>query len=323
MKKLSAFVLALIMVLSFECALAQDTKTVGILQFAEHPSLDNCRFGFLEGLKEEGFIEGENLTLLYQNAQADMGINAQIAQSFVSQKVDLLLGIATPSAMAVFNEGSQKGIPVIYSAVTDPIAAGLAKEDMLGGESVTGTSDKLPVEKQLEMIREILPEAKSIGILYTLSEVNSESSIKEYQQSAGNYGFTIEAVGIATSADISLALSSLLPKVDCLNNLTDNTVVAALPTVIGMAMDAGKPVFGSEIEQVKDGCLASEGLDYLSLGKQTGILAARVLKGEDASTIPYEQIVDSALYINPAVFEALGIAIPDTVSTRAFDVTVQ
>ncbi len=309
MKKYVALAMAILLVLSMARALAQDKLTVGILQFAEHPSLDNCRNGSIEGLKQMGYVEGENLVIEYQNAQADMGINAQIAQGFADKNVNLIIGIATPSAMAAFNAADEK-IPVIYSAVTDPVAAQLAKEDGLSGQNITGTSDKLPVEKQLQLIRKVLPEAKKIGILYTTSEVNSYSAIQEYKALAANYGFEIVEMGIATGTDIPLALDVLLPKVDCLNNLTDNTVVSYLALVLDKANEQSKPVFGSEVEQVRDGCIASEGLDYIALGQQTGVLAARVLNGEDAGQIPFELIVESASYINSSVFAALNIDIP-------------
>ena len=145
---------------------------------------------------------------------------------------------------------------------------------------ITGTSDKLPVEQQLKMIREILPDAKTIGIMYTTSEVNSESAIAEYKELAPNYDFEIVDSGISSSADIPLAADTLIGKVDCITNLTDNTVVASLPVILSKASAKNIPVFGSEIEQVKIGCLAAMGLDYVELGKQTGEMAAKVLKGE-------------------------------------------
>lgn len=258
----------------------KETYTIGIEQFAEHGSLDNCREGFLEGLAEEGLVEGENLTVEYKNAAADMGTAGQISDSFVSSDVDLLCGIATPSAQSCFNAAMDKEIPVIYTAVTDPLAAELADEEGNPVGEITGTSDKLPIQQQLEMIRTMLPEAETIGILYTTSEANSESAIKEYEALVEEYDFTIETAGITATADIPLAAQGLLEKVDCITNLTDNTVVSSLPAILEMANEAKIPVFGSEIEQVKIGCLAAQGLDYVELGRQTGKMAAQVLKGE-------------------------------------------
>ena len=299
---------------------SETTYTIGISQFAEHGSLDNCREGFLEGLKEEGIVEGENLTVKEGNANADMGTAAQIAQGYVTDDVDLICAIATPSAQSAYNAAMEvtPAVPVIYTAVTNPIAAELANEDKTPVGEVTGTSDVLPVEAQLKMIREILPDAKTIGILYTTSEANSVYTIEEYEKYAADYGFAIEKKGINTSADISLATEDLLGKVDCLTNLTDNTVVSSLATILDMANEKNIPVFGSEIEQVKIGCLAAEGLDYVALGKQTGKMAAQVLKGEKkASEIPYETIEEAALYVNAAVAENLGIEIPAELADSA------
>lgn len=299
----------------------EEQYTIGIEQFAEHGSLDNCREGFLEGLKEEGIEEGKNLTVDYKNAAADMGTCGQISDSFAADKVDLMVGIATPAAQSLYNAAMDADIPVIYTAVTDPAAAELADEEGNPVGEITGTSDKLPVKQQLEMIRAILPDAETIGIMYTTSEANSESSIKEYEALAKDYGFTIETAGITTTADIPLAAQSLLEKVDCMTNLTDNTVVASLPTILEMANEQNIPVFGSEIEQVKIGCLAAEGLDYIELGKQTGRMAAQVLKGEaKASELPFETIEEASLYVNTAVAENLGIEIPEDLTSSAAEV---
>lgn len=300
--------------------LVEGSFKIGIAQFAQHGSLENCREGFLEGLAEEGFVEGKNLEVDYQNAEADMGNANTIAQGFVANKVDLMCAIATPSAQACYNAAMKTDIPTIYTAVTDPVAAELAKEDQMPSGNVTGTSDKLPVEAQLKMIREMLPEAKTIGILYTTSEVNSESSIKEYESLVDKYGFTLETAGVATIADVPSAADTLLAKVDCLNNLTDNTVVSALPTILDKASKKNIPVFGSEIEQVKIGCMASEGIEYIELGKQTGRMAAKVLKGEaKADDMKFETITESSLYLNTKVAENLGITISDDTKGRAVE----
>lgn len=295
--------------------------TVGIGQFAEHGSLDNCREGFLLGLSEEGIEEGKNLTVLYENAQADGGTASQIINNFLSKKADLICGIATPMAQAAYSGAKKTDIPVIFTAVTDPVAAALAKEDGTPVGEITGTSDKLPVEKQLEMIRKILPDAKTIGILYSTSEVNSEAAIKEYKAAAASYGFEIVEGAVSATADIPLATDSILEKVDCLNNLTDNTVVSSLPLILDKAGKKNIPVFGSEVEQVKIGCLASMGLDYVDLGKQTGIMAAKVLKGEaKASDMNFEVIKEAAFYGNAKVAENLGISLPSELTGSAAEV---
>lgn len=294
----------------------KDQYTIGIGQFGEHGSLDNCREGFVAGLAEEGFVEGENLTIINENAQFDTGIANQIAGSFVGKGVDLIAGIATPMAQSAFNAAKGKDIPVVFTAVTDPDAA------MLTSGDITGTSDKLPVEAQLTLIREMLPEAKKIGILFTTSEVNSESTIAEYKERAESFGFEIVDMGVSAAADIPLATDKLLGQVDCITNLTDNTVVGSLPLILNKATAKGIPVFGSEIEQVKLGCIAAEGLEYVELGKQTGRMAAQILKGEKmADEIPYEIIEESILYTNSKVMASFGLTLGDDFMARAVEIS--
>ena len=325
MKKLTALVLTLALCLTAACMATAETEktyTIGIAQFAEHSSLDNCREGFIQGLAEMGYVEGENVTFIVQNAQADMGLCQQIAQQ-MAQECDLVCAIATPMAQAAFIAFMDRATTVIYTAVSDPVAAMLANDEGKSDYNVTGTCDVLPVEAQLKLIRSFLPDAKKIGILYTTSETNSESQLKLYQELAGTYGFEIVASGISTGADIPLACDTLLPQVDCLTNLTDNTVVSYLAVVLDKANALGKPVFGSEIEQVKNGCIASEGVEYISLGQQTGRMAAQVLEGAFAGDIAFVSSEGGDMCYNPGVAETLGVTIPEADLTRGIDVTQQ
>ena len=297
-----------------------DVYTVGISQFAEHGSLDNCREGFIAGLKEAGLSEDDgNLKVLYQNAQTDTGTAGTIADSFVSQKVNLICAIATPSAAAAYNAAMDTDIPVVYTAISDPLKAGLIKEDGTNVGNITGSSDKLPVEEQLKMIRKMMPDAKKIGILYTTSEANSISTIAAYKELAPKYDFEIVDTGINTIADVDLAAADLVSKVDCICNLTDNTVVEALQTVIDKANAQKIPVFGSEIEQVKNGCVASMGIDYFQLGKETGLMAAKILEDKaSAQDTPYISASAAELYVNTAAAEKIGMTLDDSyVSTAA------
>ena len=298
---------------------ASDEKMykIGITQYADHPSLDNCREGFIEGLKENGFVEGENIEIDYQAAQANDSMNTQIAQTFANSGMDLVCGIATPSAQALYVACKEKNIPVIFNAISDPIGAGLAVSETEPMEGITGVSDLLPVKDQLELIRAILPDAKKIGIIYTTSEANSVSTIEIYKTLAADYGFQIVDKGIAKQAEVTQAADILLKQVDCISNLTDNTVVSALSAVLEKANAKNIPVFGSEEEQVKNGCIASAGLDYVALGVQAGNMAAKVLKGEDISKMPFETIKESKVTINMNVADQLGIKIPSDVSVKA------
>lgn len=293
--------------------------TIGISQFADHGSLDNCREGFLAGLAEEGIVEGENLKVEYLNAQADPSTAGLAASNFVSKKVDMICAIATPSATTAYNAALNTDIPVIYTAVSDPVLAGLANEDGSSVGNVTGTSDALAVDEQLKMIREVLPDAKTIGIIYTTSETNSESTIAQYKEAAGTYGFEIVESGVTAMSEVALAAADLVNKVDCITNLTDNTVVSALQTVLDEANKAGIPVFGSEVEQVKNGCVASMGLEYVELGKQTGRMAAKILKGEaKASEMNFEVITEPSLYVNFAAAEKINLVLPANYANDAY-----
>lgn len=290
---------------------------IGVTQFADHPSLQNCYDGFVEGLKQEGFVAGENIEIESQSAKTDMAVASQIAQNFANSGKDLVCGIATPSAQTLYSACYDKGIPVVFNAVSDPVIAKLAKSETEAMDGISGVSDRLPVEDQLKLIRAILPDAKKIGILYTTGEENSVSTIKVYKELASKYGFEIVEKGVGNQAEIPQAADILLEQVDCISNMTDNTVVAALPVILEKANAKNIPVFGSEVEQVSNGCIACAGLDYFQLGIQAGKIAARVLKGEDISSIPYETITESSVSVNKSVAEKLGVTIPDDILSKA------
>ena len=314
--------LALALVLMMLCggALAEGV-TVGVIQYATHPSLDNCYEGFVQGLAEGGYVEGDNLTIDFQNAMGDMANSDMQAKTMVSNGEDMLVGIATPSAMSAYAATKDEGKPVVFVAVSDAVAAGIVKSNEEPGTNCTGVSDVLNLEEQVKMIRAFQPEAKKIGIIYTTSEPNSVSHLEKIKPIAEKYGFEIVAEGISSAAEVATAASSLIAKdVDCINNFTDNNVVDNLPMVLHATNEAGIPVFGSEVEQVKNGCVASMGLEYFELGKQTGAMAAKILKGEaKASEMEYETITDYSIYINSKALEALSIEIPQDVKDGAVE----
>lgn len=290
----------------------KEQYTIGVVQYATHPSLDNCYEGFVQGLAAEGFVEGENLTIEFQNAQGDTGNCDLMAKTMVTNKVDLLAGIATPAVMSEYSAAKNSDIPIVFTAVSDPVSAGLVKSIEESGTNCTGTSDVLPLEAQVKMIRAFLPDATKIGVVYTTSEPNSVSQLERLQTIAADNGFEVIAVGVTNSSEVASAAASVVAQgADCINNFTDNNVVDNLASVIKAANDGGISVFGSEIEQVKNGCLAAEGIDYVALGEQTGRMAAQVLKGEDVSTMPVEEIKESTPVYNKTVCEALGLTLPE------------
>ncbi len=286
--------------------------TVGVIQYATHPSLDNCYEGFREGLKAGGFEEGKNLTFDFQNAQAENSNADLMAKNMVSKKYDMIAAIATPAAMSAYSAAKDTDIPVVFTAVSDPVAAELVQSLDKPGLNCTGSSDVLPLEAQIKMIRAFLPDAKKIGVLYTTSEVNSVSTLKRFRSLTPKYGFSVEAVGITNSSEVASGAASLVAKkVDCVNNFTDNNVVNNLSTLLQATNGAKIPVFGSEIEQVKNGCLASESIDYVALGKKTGEMAAKILKGEEkASETPVYTVGEGKPVYSKSVLEKLGLLLP-------------
>lgn len=295
---------------------ASDKVTVGVIQYAAHPSLDNCYEGFKQGLEEGGYKEGDNLTLEFQNAQGDVANADMAAKNMVSKKYNLITGIATPAAMSAYAAAKDSTIPVVFTAVSDPVSAKIVKSLEKPGANCTGTADVLPLEAQTKMIRAFLPEAKKIGVIYTTSEPNSISSLERFKTIAPTYGFEVVEAGVTNASEVAAAAQSLISKgVNCINNFTDNNVVDNLSTVLKAADDAKIPVFGSEIEQVKNGCLAAEGIDYVALGKETGKMAASILKGEaKAEDTPVEIVKDSAPVYNKQVMETLGLTLPQDYS---------
>ena len=317
-KMIAVFVALFVLVCSFS-ALAESVPVIGISQYGEHPSLDNCREGFLMGLADAGLTEGMDFTVDYQNAGFDNSIATQIAQSFSANNVALMCAIATPSATACYAAAEDKDIPVVFTAITDPVEA------KLDSGNITGTSDKLPVEAQLDLIRALQPEAKTIGIVYTVSEPNSVSAIAEYEAKCADYGFEVKTIGVTAQSEVTQAIDTLLgEQVDCFSNLTDNNVVGVLSSILEKTDEAGVPVYGSEVEQVKMGCVASAGIDYIALGRQTGEMAAKILKGEaTASEMDYETITEYGIYINSDALAAMGITVPQEIADRAIESTAE
>ena len=290
--------------------------TIGVIQYATHPSLNNCYTGFKEGLKEGGFENGKNITIDFQNAQADNSKSDLMAQTMVSKKYDLIMAIATPSAMSAFGAAKNNSIPVVFTAVSDPVGAQLVSSIQKPGGNCTGSSDVLPLEKQVKMIRAFLPKAKKIGVLYTTSEPNSISQLKTLKEIAPKYNFGVVDIGITNSSQVASGAASLVAKgVDCVNNFTDNNVVNNLSTLLQATDKAKIPVFGSEVEQVKNGCLAVDSIDYIALGKETGKMAVKILKGEaKAADTPVYTVDEGKPVYNKSVLEKFSLTLPSAYS---------
>ena len=318
MKKLLTFLLAALTAVSCAFALtACDSRgsfgkkiKIAVLQYAEHGSLDNCYQGLKEGLAEKGY-GADKVSFNFKNAKGIDADNTTYANSLINGNPAVAVGIATPSAYALAN-ASKGDVPVVFTAVSDPYAESM---DFRKFENLTGSSDKLPVENQIDLIRSFYPADKivKIGIVYSLSEANSVSQIAEFEAFEAEKNIEIVTQGINAATDIPGAVDTLIgKKVDCLNNLTDNKVVQNRNTVLDRANGAKIPVFGSEIEQVEKGCLASCSLDYVELGRRTGYMIADILNGKKADEIEYLFIEDGyTVDYNSEVLKTLGMTLAD------------
>lgn len=281
-------------------------KTVGILQLVEHGSLDAAYEGFKEGLAEGGYKEGENLTLEYQNAQNSQDNLKSMSEKLVKNSPDLLLGIATPAAVSLANETTD--IPIVVTAVTDLVEAKLAESNEAPGRNITGTSDMVPIDKQIQLLLSIVPDAKTIGIMYNAGEANSKIQANLAEKALKDAGVDVKVLTANTTNDVQQVTTSLAKDVDGIYVPTDNTFASAAAVVGEVAKETKTPIVAGSVEQVEDGALATFGIDYKSLGKQTGELAAKILDGDEKpATTPVETANKLELVVNQEMATALGI----------------
>lgn len=286
-----------------------ESVSIGITQIVSHPSLDAAREGFKEALADAGY----DVTYDEQNAQGDPATATSIATTFAGAGHDLVLAIATPTAQA-----SAQAIidtPILITAVTDPLEAGLVDSWESPGGNLTGTSDLNPVEEQLSLLTEIAPDAKTVGIVYSSGEVNSEIQVALAEEAAAELGLTIEVATVTTSAEVQQAAESL--DVDAFYVPTDNTVVSAFESLLQVAEADQVPVIAAEADTVERGAVATYGIDYTELGYQTGEMAVEILEGADPADMPIQTQEELTLVVNPAAAERLGVEIPDAVLERA------
>ena len=282
--------------------------TIGISQLAEHPALDAARRGFEDGLKELG-IEAD---IEYQNAQGDIPTSLSIAQKFVKDGVDLIFAIATSAAQSAKQATDE--IPIVFSAVTDPVEAELVKSMDSPGENVTGTSDESPMDKQLKLFKEIDSSIKRVGIIFNTSEPNSQVQVKKAKELAATLGLEIVEVGINTINDIPQAVDSIIKKVDAIYTITDNMVASAINVVAEKAIENNMITVGAEESHVTGSILITDGISYYELGKQSAKIAKEILiDGKSPSVIPVETAVNTKKVYNEETLNALGLDINNEV----------
>ncbi len=287
-------------------------KKVAILQYMPHSSLDNCIQGIKNALDEAGI---EYDVQVGSSGSADTDCQSY-AQQMVASDYDLIIAVATPAAMSAYSavQNASSDTPVVFSAVSDPVAAGLVETMEAPGKNCTGTADAIDIAGQIELIKTLQPEIKTLGVFYTTSEANSISQLKTLQAECAKARIELKSQGIAEASELASAAAALVPQVDAITNLTDNNVVDNMNVFLEQADAAKIPVYGSEIEQVKKGCLASASIDYVALGERTGQIAVDILGGKDAVSYPAVTVTDSFLVINPDTASKLGIDIPESLA---------
>lgn len=288
---------------------------VGVTQYVEHDALDAAYKGFVDGLEDAGYKDGENIKIDLQNAQADQSNCQTIASKLVKDKKDLILAIATPAAQAVANE--TKDIPILVTAVTDPADAKLVESNEEPGTNVSGTSDLTPCKEQMELLTKLVPDAKKVAMLYCSAEANSKFQIDLAKKAAKELKLETVDATVADSNEIEQVVKSLKGKVDAIYSPTDNVIAAGMTTVSMVADEIGIPVIVGEEGMCTGGGLATYGIDYYKLGQQTAKMAVKVLEGEDISKMPIEYQEDCELIINKDAVKKLNIKVPEDLDKEA------
>ena len=311
MKKL--LVLAFVLVMAASCAVqpGQKSYTVSVNQIVEHPALDAVRNGFQDTLKEKGYDVKYNVHI----AQGNISTANLIARQILGEKPDLVLAIATPTAQACAQV--IKKIPILITAVTDPVGAGLVDSLEKPGGNISGMTDMSPVDRQVDLIREFIPGIKKLGIIYNSGESNSISILKVLKEVSSARGIIVEEATVTNSSGVTQAAKSLVGRVEAIYIPTDNTVVSVFEAITKVAAENDLPLFAADVDSVPRGAVAALAIDYYRMGRQTGEMAARVLGGADTATMPVETLKDLKLYLNLKSAADMGISVPDSVRKRA------
>ncbi|MBR6529537.1 MAG: ABC transporter substrate-binding protein [Firmicutes bacterium] len=319
MKRLMTMVLVLVLAVTMLTGCGgsggDDMLKVGIIQLMEHPSLDTIRQSIIAGLEEEGFVDGENLVIDYQNGQNDMSTMKNIAQKFVGDEVDVIVAIATPAAQAALSETTD--IPIVFAAITDPVDAELVDTLETPGGNVTGTSDEVSAEQIMSLAKEITPGFKTIGALYNIGEDNSVSVVAGLKDFAAKNGYKVVESTVTNTSEVQQAAQYLADKVDVVFSPIDNTVASSMAVVTDIFNNAKIPYYVSADSMVADGGLATYGIDYEVLGKETSVMIADILEGADPATMAVKKMSDMSVYVNTDTAKAIGVDVPTSVLDKA------
>ena len=293
-------------------------KHVAITQIVEHPALDAVRKGVKDVLKENGYEEGKNLKWSFESAQGNPATAAQIAKKFAGDAPDVIVAIATPSAQTVV--ASTKSIPVVFSAVTDPVGAKLVKNPMHPGANVTGVTDMTPIAAHMALVKRVVPGAKRLGVISNPGEANSVTLVKLIEAEAPKLGMTVVNAAATKSGDVLAAARSLVGKVDAIYIPTDNTVISAFEAVVKVGNEAKIPVLAGDTDSVKRGAVAAAGFNYYDVGRQTGHMVVNILKGGKAGDIAVEGVGKTELYVNLKSAKKQGVTLSEQLISEAKEV---
>lgn len=297
---------------------AQAVKSVGITSIVDHPALNSARKGVEDELKALGWEPGKNIKITYQSAQGNAATAGQIARKFVGDKNDVIVAIATPSAQAA--AAATKSIPVVFAAVTDPVAAKLVKSWNASGTNVTGVSDRLPLAPQIDLLLQVKPGAKRVGYVYSPGEINSVTVLKELKAELGKRGMTVVEAAAPRTVDIPAAAKSLAGKVDVIYTTTDNNVVSAYESLVRVAQESKLPLVASDTDSVKRGAIAALGMNYYDIGRQTGKMVDKILKGTKPGTIAPETGKKLSLVVSPEAAKKQGVPLSNDLIKQATEV---
>ena len=313
-KKVLAAVVSCLLLLWTSNVMANVAK-VSVSQVVDHPDLNATRLGLLEGLRAKGYEPGKNLEFSYEMADGNPVQAAKIARELVSENPHVLVGIATPTSQALVS--ATRTIPIVFTAVTDPIGARLVKQLEQPGRNVTGLSDLSPISQHVSLIKELLPNAGSIGVVYNPAEANAVALVGLLKKSTLDFGFTLHTAKALTIDDVEEKTASVAKKSDVIYALTDNTVASGIEGLINAANQAGTPVIAGATSYVGKGAIAGLGLDYYDVGVQTADYVAAILNGQKPGKLNVKTAQSSQLVVNLDAARELGLTLPKSVVDRA------
>lgn len=319
MKLITVVCLVALMISAFSsCGKKEDTFTIGIVQIVEHPSLDTIRTSFTDTLAAEGYIDGENIVIDYQNAQGDQTNLNTINKKFVNNGYDMIMAIATPSAQSAV--GATSDIPILFAACTDPVGSGLVTDMEKPGNNITGTSDAVSAEMIMALASEITPGFKTIGALFNSSETNSIAVVEDLEAYASANGLEVIRGTVSSSSEVQQVSNSLLEKVDILFSPIDNTIASAMPIVAKTANDVKVPFYVGADSMVKDGGLATYGINYSILGAETASMAIEIIEGKNPGDMAVRTMAEMNIYLNKSTADKIGVTIPVEILDQAAEI---